>query len=235
MEKETVKKEAEILMLDFLERAQEAKRGMCQEESMTDNPPMLIVVFQPDEKDFDSEEAYENLANGCIGLGLTRTLQCALIPLLHKPDPAECLKDIFGSFPLPVFEYAFIATEAFMADSEAVTAAVKNRKEDTDEKDVLAKEFSENPFSSVLETLIVHGYDWNLTNKSTILSPYKYNDNGVPEFMESVIVHTDPNSDSDFADMGDSDSVLLMGIQFTKVKLEAERFTSFWDKKDEGK
>ena len=111
MEKETIQKEAEILMRDFMERAQHAKTEMCRSEAMSDNPALLIVVFEPKQDEFEGD--WESLAEGCKEMGLSRTLQCGMIPLIHKQDPAECLTDVIGSFPLDKFEYAFIAVEGY--------------------------------------------------------------------------------------------------------------------------
>lgn len=228
MEKETIQKEAEILMRDFMERAQHAKTEMCRSEAMSDNPALLIVVFEPKQDEFEGD--WDSLAEGCREMGLSRTLQCGMIPLIHKQDPAECLTDVIGSFPLEKFEYAFIAVEGY-----AETETDGKLPSDYQRGD-MAKDFAENPFTTITETLVVHGYDWNLTSRFVHACHYKYDDRGLPVFSEAVMDSSEVSEDDE---RGRIDEIVYRGIQFLHLNEKASGILKHWSKpkgkKDEGR
>ena len=225
MEKTTIRKDAEILMRDFMERAQHAKQEMCRSEAMTDNPSMFIVVFEPKQDEFEGD--FDSLVSECEKMGLSRTLQCGIIPLIHKDDPADCLTDVISSFPLDKFEFGFLVVEGY-----AETNTDGKNFSDYERGD-MAKDFSENPFTTITETLVIHGYDWNLTSRFTHACHYKYDDKGVPVFTE-VCMDADEVSEDD--ERGRIDELLYRGIQFLHLNSKATDILKHWRKpKDEGR
>lgn len=224
MEKETIQKDAEILLRDFMERAQYAKSEMCREEAMSDNPALLVVVFEPKQEGYEGN--WESLAEGCAEMGLSKTYQCGMIPLIHKPDPAECLVDVVGSLPVDNFAFMFVIVEGYR-DTEISTKEEFAKKMGDYERGDMAKEFAENPFSTVTEVLTVHGYDWNLTNRFVMFSDYKYNDRGIPEFSEFISDHSEVGDDDERVRI---DEILYRAVQFMRLNTKAGNYFEKWDK-----
>lgn len=229
MENTAIRQEAEILMRDFMSRAQHAKTELCRENGMTDSPNMLLVVFEPtanDDDDQDDKDEMESLNRHCREMGLTRTLQCAIIPLLHKPDPFECLRDIIGMMPIEKFEFSFLCCEGY-TDSDK--NKIKNYKtfNESYKRGDMAKDFAENPFTTIVETVAIHGFDWNLTSKFTNICSFKYDDKGLPVFTE-LIFESDKTSDDD--DRGRLDELLYRGIQFLHFNQKADGILKHWRK-----
>lgn len=219
MNKETIQKDAEILMRDFMERAQHAKTEMCRAEAMSDNPAVFIAVFEPNQDDFEGN--WESLVEGCKEMGLSRTLQCGMIPLIHKQDPAECLSDVIGSFPIDKFEFGFLTVEGYAeTDTEGKSFSDYERGD-------MAKDFAENPFTTITETLVVHGYDWNLTSRFVHACHYKYDDRGLPVFGESVLESQEVSDDDT---RGRIDDLLFQGIKFLHLNLKAQGILKHWHK-----
>lgn len=223
--KETVKYDAEILLSDFIGRAQHAKTELCREESMSDNPSLLIVVFEPNKDDFDGN--YDKLAEDCKEMGLSRTYQCGMIPLIHKSDPAECLVDVIGSFPIDKFSFMFLVVEGYR-DTEIKDADDFAKKMKDYERGDMAQEFAENPFSTITEVITVHGYDWDLTTRFVRFADYKYDDNGLPVFGEINGADEPANADDE---RGRIDEILFRGVQFMRLSTQATGFFEKWDKK----
>jgi len=228
MENTTLRQEAEILMKDLMSRAQHAKTETCREQGVADSPSMLVVVFEPkaNDDDDDDQDHMESLSRECKKMGLTRTLQCAVIPLIHKPDPAECLHDIIGMMPIDEFAFTFLCCEGYMDSDES-----KNKKpNDSYKRGEMAKDFAENPFTTIVETVMIHGYDWNLTGKFTNVCSFKYDDNGLPVFTE-VVFESDETSDDD--ERGRLDELLYRGIQFLHFNRKADGILKHWRKPDD--
>jgi len=223
---EAVKKDAQILITDFMERAQLAKTEMCRNEPMSDNPALLVVVFEPNKDDFEGD--YDQLASECVEMGLSKTYQCGMIPLIHKPDPCDCLTDVIGNFPIDKFSFLF-----FIAESYRETAITTDDPDWQDkikeyEHGDMAKDFAENPFTTITEILSGFGYDWDLSNRFVAFVDYKYDDKGLPVFTEMEQL-------SDKADEKDSrgrlDEMLYRGVQFMRLATQATNFFEKWDKK----
>ena len=224
MEKTSIQNDAGILLSDFIGRAQYAKTEICREESITDAPPLLCVVFEPNEDDFDGD--YDRLTEECKEMGLSRTYQCGMIPLIHKDDPAECLVDIIGNFPVDKFSFLFLITEGYRDTAVNSTDDFAKKMKDYERGD-MAKEFAENPFTTITEVITVHGYDWDLTTRFVRFCDYKYDDKGVPVFgdLES---HDDSVKEDD--ERGRIDEILFRGVQFHHLNAKAKGYFEKWDK-----
>lgn len=222
MEKEATQKDAEILVADFMERAKFAKSEICAEKDIEnkDNPAILIVVFEPKEEGYEGD--YNALKEMCDEMGLSRVLQCAMVPLIHKPDVADCLTDVIGAFPLDKCAYLFLACEGFVGKQD------DGKLPDDYQRGDLEKDYKENPFSQVTEAIVIHGYDWNLTNRFMSVCHYGYDDNGLPKYGEEINSNDEPNEDSP---RGRIDELLYRGIQFLQMNNEATRLLSKWQKK----
>jgi len=228
MENTAIRQEAEILMRDLMSRAQHAKTEICREKGMADSPNMLVVVFEPktNDDDDDDQNDMESLSRECKKMGLTRALQCAVIPLIHKPDPAECLHDIIGMMPIDNFEFSFLCCEGY-TDSDENKTKKKVANNESYQRGEMAKDFAENPFTTIVETVMIHGYDWNLTNKFTNVCSFKYDDNGLPVFTEIVF---ESNEASENDERGRLDELLYRGIQFLHFNQKADGILKHWRK-----
>lgn len=219
MEKNTIQKDAEILISDFMERAQLAKTELCREER-SDAPATLLVVFEPEQEGYEGD--YEGLKEMCEEMGLSRVLQCGMIPLIHKPDVYDCLTDVISAFPADKFEYLFLACEGYV-----------NKVEGTDlpkdyERGDMEKDYKENPFSQITEAMIIHGYDWNLSNRFMSVSHYGYGDDGLPKFTERHDHNDQPTNETE---KGRLDELLYRAVQFLRLQKEATHYLSKWNKK----
>jgi len=176
---ESIKNDALIITKDVLKRTQNAKAKMCGDKPMSDAPPMMMLAVAVEE----GEDGYEELSDFCSDLGLSTTLSVGFAPLLSEKDDMvdallENAKALAGNLKT---EHLFFVAEGYMkqfANGDADTELANFSRGD------LAKDFSDNPFSSVREGIIVTGVDWNASVITVANVTYTYNDFGVPMYDE---------------------------------------------------
>lgn len=215
-EQETRKHECEVLITDFIERSMYAKQSLCEENPMSDNPPMFLCVFVPNKEEYSGD--YENLESESQEMGLSRVLQCGMIPLIHKPDLFDCLSDVWSMLPIEKFEFAFVASEGYMdtAGQNGMTAS------DDYERGDMAKDFSENPFTTIREALVIHGFDWTNRIKTTVFVPYHYDDKGVPVYGDKTM--TIDEVAEDYEPVGRLEQMMWAGVKFSNIKFATDKY-----------
>lgn len=177
---ETVDKDIRLMIEDVLYRSQFAKNEMCQNEAMSDNPPMFLIGYTSDETNPSHDVCLEAQEE----LGLSQPLHVAMLPLIHKPDIYDCFEDIVRAMPIEKFEFLMIVVEGYVReveneDDEISVANLPERGE-------LEKDYKENPFSTVREAITITALDWNCSGVWSATSPYGYSDSGVPVWGETV-------------------------------------------------
>jgi hypothetical protein len=214
------RQDCELLLTDFVERSKHAKQEICKEVPMTDNPPVFLCVFQPEKDDFEGD--YDQLEEEAKEMGLSRVLQVGMIPLVHKPDVYDCLSDLFSMLPISKFEFAFVAVEGFMDTDPNKWEKIMSGDDDDYERGDMAKDFAENPFTTIREALVVHGFDWNKELKSTVFVPYRYDDKGVPIYEEGTTSIEEIGED--YEPKGRLEQMVFAGVSFANVKHATHKF-----------
>lgn len=175
---------------DFMSRSMYAKTEMCKEEPMSDCPPIAIVSHG--DKDDDS---------------------IAVIPLIHSGDVREALSDVISAMPVQKFNYMALSLEGYH------DTALDGKMPDDYERNDLAKDFKENPFTTVREGLIINGVDWEHKYSITGHVEYTYDDRGVPSFGE--VSWTEESSDDV---VGIMSIILVKACKYMQAKILAKSF-----------
>ena len=167
---ETISSEMSKIMNDILDRTKYAKTEMCKDEGMQDTPPLLLVAYKTDEDDEDAVEYQEES-------DLSFPYKIAMIPLMHREDVLDAYQDVVKAMPIMEFAYLFLCVEGYCASVD-----------DTSDKDYergeMEKDFTENPFSSIREAIVVSGINWEGSLIGSTQQMYRYDDFGVPIFSE---------------------------------------------------
>lgn len=207
---------------DFMHRGRFAKTEMCKDEAMMDNPPILLIGFPVDENSDDYEDAVQFQQE----FGTSKPYRVALLPLTHRDDVVDCITDIVKHLPPQPFSFIALAAEGY--------SRVGGKDLPTDyERGDMESDFKENPFTDVRETLIITAVDWGCEHIYSSMSPYTYDDAGVPVFSED-------DEHSAFSPLGGIDnvrelladtelgripSVLISFVLFMHYATEATKFT----------
>lgn len=177
-EQETIQQDGRILVEDTLIRSVYAKTEMCKTSPMTDNPALLLIAVESDE----TNPAHDVCVEFQREVGLSKPYHVAMIPLVHKDDVAECLDDVVRSMPIARFDFMVLAVESYvksMAKEDDAPSRITNF-----ERGQLEQEFRDNPFTDVREAIAITAIDFGATTLFTAISPYVYDDKGVPMFSE---------------------------------------------------
>lgn len=198
---------------DVMRRSKYAKTEMCKSEPMTDNPPMLIVgrIHEPEDSDSDTASQYTK------DLGLERQYDVAMLPLIHKEDPYDCYMDAVGHLPIAPVNFILIAVEGYMRKG---TGNVNLGEQHGS----LKKEFETDPFTDVLEGLVVSGVDWEQDKVYMCASTYRYDDRGIPMFDDvdsDVVTLNDENKEMAEARFTE---IMLQTITYLKLSMKAQAF-----------
>ena len=213
---------------DVMRRSKYAKKEMCKEVAMSDNPPMLIIgrIHQSDDTD---DEMTESASQYTKELGLERQYDVGMLPLIHKEDPYDAYMDAIGHLPTAPVNFIFLAVEGYMR------RGTDKVNFDSEEGESLKDEFQNNPFSDVREGLVVSGVDWEQDKIYMSASTYTYDDRGVPMFddVDTDIVHlTDENSEMAEARFTNA---MLQTITYLKMAIKAKAFHTLLTEADNDK
>jgi hypothetical protein len=189
---------------DALERAMYAKTEMCKEEPMSDNPPMLLVGY--------NKENVEEKTRLTIGDDDDSEMQIGMVPLIHKDDVRECLVDAIGAIPTQKFEFLILAVEGYKDEMSEDLPEGWSRGD-------LAKDFKENPFTTVREGVIVSGVDWEHKYAINGACTYSYDDKGVPQFGEPSWSQVEISEET-----GMMTFIMASACEFMKKKIITESF-----------
>ena len=144
------------LLLQFIYRHSQAKMALCEDEPMTDAPPILLC-------------AYDEGNEFSIGY----------IPLV-EPDGKgnwvqnnviKAVLDSAKNIPVREFKYIISCVEAYGIDKPY--DEVRNI-------DIQA-DFENNPFSEVTRNITLVALDWQADQVVACTVLYEYNDKGLPE------------------------------------------------------
>jgi hypothetical protein len=224
---ESIKNDALIITKDVLKRTQNAKAKMCGEKPMSDAPPMMMLAVAVEE----GEDGYEELSEFCSDLGLSRTLSVGFAPLLsEKEDMVDALlenaKGLAGNLKT---EHLFFVAEGYMkkfGNEDADTELANHSRGD------LAKDFSENPFSSVREGIVVTGVDWDASVITVANVTYTYDDFGVPVYDEPQFSQDDINGDYlRLATTGRMASAMVASVAMMNLGWQMRDFAQFMQEK----
>jgi hypothetical protein len=173
---------------------------------MSDNPPMLLVGYNKADVDTNTRLT--------IGDSDESEMQIGMVPLIHKDDVRECLVDAIGAIPTQKFEFLILAVEGYR---DTMTEADK-MPEGWSRGD-LAKDFAENPFTTVKEGVIVSGVDWEHEYAINGACTYSYDDNGVPQFDEVMWTEVEISEET-----GMMTFIMASAVEFMKKKILTESF-----------
>lgn len=211
---------------DFVNRSIFAKTEMCKEESMSDNPPMLLIGFATDPTDDDYEDALAFQQEN----NTSKPYKVALLPLMHRDDPIECISDVVKHLNPRPFSFVALVAEGYYRDMS------KQGKTDdilaNYEKGDMEKDYKENPFTDVREAIVVTAVDWNCEHLYSAYSPYRYDDNGVPMFDNTAPSFAPLNglewcrANMENIELGRVPTALVSFVLFMHFAIEATRFTS---------
>lgn len=163
------------IMEETLVRAQFAKSEMCREEAMTDSPPILLIGVESDETNPAHEDCLEYQKEN----GLSKPYHIALVPLIHRDDIYDSYEDVIRALPIRKFEFLLLAVEGYgkFGDSEIPQDYERGQMEE---------DYRNNPFSDVREAIVLTAVDWEATGAWNVISTYRYDDFGVPQYDEPM-------------------------------------------------
>ena len=99
-----------LLVWDIVGRNKFAKEEMCKDEAMSDVPALFLCVWESDDDDENHDSALDYQQRH----GFSKPYQVGMIPLLHKADAFEALKDVIKQMPIQKFSYIFSSAEGYM-------------------------------------------------------------------------------------------------------------------------
>lgn len=211
------------IIADVMRRSKYAKTEMCKNSPMTDNPPMVIVGRVHDESDSD-EEMNDTSESYHRDLGLAKKYDVAMLPLIHKEDPYEAYTDIVGHFPIMPIEFILIIVEGYMREMKD-KSLLEGLRQENDKGVSLKEDFQTNPFTDVVEGLVIAGVDWDEDKLYMSASTYRYDDFGVPQFSDvesDVVMLTDENREE--MTQARFTNVMLQTITYLKLTMRAKAF-----------
>lgn len=212
---DTITKDGKALVKDTLERSIYAKKELCKEEPMTDNPGILFFVAESNETNPEHEACLEYQAE----LGLDKPYHVAMVPLIHKEDVVDCLEDIVRAMPVTKFDYLIIAVEGYSRSQESPEY----------ERGSMEEEFRTNPFTDVREGIIITAIDWSATTLFSNIATYTYDDVGVPQFDEPMELAQKVTEESE---MGRIPDTLISICRYMDLAFRATKFHELLTQKD---
>ena len=204
------------LVSDVLMRSRYAKEELCKEEPMTDNPPIFFVGYASDEGNPEHEACLEAQEE----LSLSVPYQMGMVPLIHQADPYDAYQDIVRTLPIEKFDFLVLALEGYTRDAKSEDEAHDYSHGD------LEKEYKENPFSNVRETLTITAVDWNLESFISVRACYRYDDNGVPMWDEPLVSEVEEPEDN----MGRFGNALIDTVKFMHLATKTLAYKNILDK-----
>jgi hypothetical protein len=218
----TVDKDIRLILSDVLYRSQYAKNEMCLLEPMSDNPPMILIGYKSDEENPDHETA----VHAQNELGLSQAFHVPMLPLIHKPDIYDCFEDIIRAMPIDRFEFMVMIVEGYV---RAVDDKEGMHLDPNDfHKGELEKDYKENPFSDVRESIIITAVDWDMNGLWNTTCTYRYDDNGVPMWDEAIGNFTEFSEESE--EMGRMPEALFGAVKYMKLATQTLAYKELLDK-----
>ena len=224
MEIQPTLKDVQIMCDEFMHRSEYAKTEMCKEDAMSDNPPMLLIGFVSDPLE-DEEESHASALEFQNEFETSKAYKMMMIPLIHKDDVGDCLRDVMKFLEPQPFSFVALAAEGY------VNSDMDDSEKDAYERGDMQKDFNENPFTKVKEALMINVIDWNCENMVTLVKDFTYDDFGVPVFGEEKARVTDLGGFEKCTEnitemeLGKIGSLMLAFVLFSHFKLDAEKFT----------
>lgn len=210
---------------EFMHRSIYAKTEMCKEEPMKDNPPVMMIGFVSTE---ENDEAFNDALEFYHDNETSKPYKIAVLPLIHRDDIYECIADVVKHLTPQEFSFVAIVAEGYTRSEETV----EKTKTQQVNGQAMEKDFKENPFSDVQETLIVTAVDWECQNLYTVMAPYRYDDAGIPVFENgnSTILELEGFNHYEDKELEDSKigklpSTLVSFVMFTRFASVARGYT----------
>jgi hypothetical protein len=214
---QTVEMDGKILVEDTVIRSLYAKTEMCKLEPMSDIPSLMVIAVESNESNPEHDSCVEFQKEH----GLSKPYHMALIPLIHRDDVVECIEDLVKAIPPAKFDFVILAVEGFIqAIDKDKLAKTETKRGD------LQKEFMENPFTNVMESLIVTAMDWNTSVMFNTSTVFKYDDFGVPQFNETDCVTVDIEDEGELPEMGRIPETLANFIKFMNLAVVADTMSN---------
>lgn len=218
-----------LLVWDIVGRNKFAKEEMCKDEAMSDVPALFLCVWESD----DDDENHDGALDYQQKHGFSKPYQVGMIPLMHKGDPYEALKDVIKQMPIQKFSYIFTSSEGYMDTAE------KQRLNDDPnyERGGLEKDFLNNINTTVREGLMLCGTNWKGDKLYTASCTYTYGDSGVPVFDDMEIGEQDVTLEEIMGDesFGRFADALLATTVYMQKSVKAQEFHSLMLKKPSSK
>jgi hypothetical protein len=209
---------------EFMHRSIFAKTEMCKEEAMQDNPSVMMIGFVSTE---ESDEAFDEAMEFQHENDTSKPYKVAVLPLIHRDDIYDCIGDIVKHLPAKEFSFIAIIAEGYTSPAENSIVAGQIQGGG------LEKDFRENPFSEVRQTLMVTAVDWECRNLYTVIAPYKYDDFGVPVFDEGISTMSELLGFENYGakeleeiEMGKLAQTIISFVMFTRFATVARGYTS---------
>lgn len=224
--KEATERDAKILIEDTVMRSQYAKTEMCKMEPMSDNPAMMLIAVESDETNPEHDSCVEFQQEN----GLSKPYHIAMIPLVHKEDVVDCIDDVVRAMPIAKFDFIILAVEGYTRKFESDESREQAMNM---EKGALEKEFRENPFTDVREAHVITAINWEGDTLWHTVTPYTYDDSGVPVWSET---QADVNELTDDSDFGRIPNTLMAVVKFMRISLATSEYSDLLRKaKKEGR
>lgn len=227
MKNEVIQEDVEKILRDVMSRLMYAKTEMCKEHPMSDNPPLFLAgkVNEPEEGHEEEDEAANEYQSS---IGLEQAYDVAMLPLIHREDVIEAYTDAVKQLPIVPISFVLLGAEGYGRIDENGNP-LELTQENYEHGD-LQKEFSENPFSSVREVLIVTGVDWNQETLYSGTCAYTYNDRGVPQFGKPMFVKSTMTSEESVENHGRVAKALWGTMTYLKLSMTAQQFSNLLGK-----
>ncbi len=219
-----------LLVWDIVGRNKFAKEEMCKDEAMSDVPALFLCVWESDE---DNNDDHESALEYQQANGFSKPYQVGMIPLLHKGDTYEALKDVIKSMPIQKFSYIFSTAEGYMDTAEKQ----KQNNDPNYKRGDLQKDFENNINTTVRESLVLCGTNWKGDKLYSASCTYKYGDSGVPVFDDMELGEVDVTVDEIMSDESHgrfADALLATTVYMQKAVM-AQDFHSLMLKKPSSK
>jgi hypothetical protein len=213
--KEAIERDGQILVEDVIIRSQFAKIEMCKSEPMSDNPAIMLIAVESNETNPEHDTCVEFQQE----VGLSKPYHLAMIPLIHKEDVVDCIEDVVKAMPIAKFDFIILAVEGYtrsFTDPEEGRANMKNMN-----RGDLQKEFQENPFTDVCEAHVITAINWGADKLWHSVAPYKYDDQGIPQFSEPKAEVCELKEDSEFGRIPDT---LIAICQYMEMALRTSEY-----------
>lgn len=218
-----------LLVWDIVGRNKFAKEEMCKDEAMSDVPALFLCVWESD----DDDENHDGALDYQQKHGFSKPYQVGMIPLMHKGDPYEALKDVIKQMPIQKFSYIFTSAEGYMDTAEKQ----KLNDDPNYERGGLEADFLNNINTTVREGLVLCGTNWKGDKLYTGSCTYTYGDSGVPVFDDMEIGEQDVTLEEIMGDesFGRFADALLATTVYMQKSVKAQEFHSLMLKKPSSK